>query len=610
MTRNRDMFNIADAGGNFGSLSLSHKFIGKPMSGSNIELPQFSLTGGWDGNKWKNSKVEFNIRNRKKTPIKQIITSPSGKKHTFTEIKNDTGIQTTTGWIDKVTLSKGANTILGMSKQVDQFGNVVRGNNYANPDFYAYENKKSAEAAKQQTIDNLPDALKGGAVEKAMTSHKPASGPNQFEAKGGYAGIKKRNAQRRAARERSMKASLTTNPNVVFANSILSSIGKPQITTYNQRIGYGNRYTTKYTADPVDVVNDYYLKTGVIEYAKEQDPEHAKLDPKRTVTVVDKASSKRVANVWCHNNRCRTTGYSTVNTSTYKDVLISTRPKYVKMDALYGKIIDKSKEKKAKYSKYYETDPDVKVYNYYGISDESFASYEGYKQDLISTISGRRSNQEQIIDQLDLETKTLEKKDRSDSLIPELAKTNEKLDVTADELKNKIDNFNWQGKISKESFGKDEITGDSHVGHVLQSYNGEVRGGDYYVQDSGKLIRKTKRYERQLKKQIKEKTKEIDEIEVDKTEGLVDFYNDKSNKEYGKASKEYLEKSLVLTEKEREELEEARRAAGFGSHQPARRGGGGEQRGRPSLKQKSRSRRQYRNRRTRGGKNTLGGLVV
>ena len=72
--------------------------------------------------------------------IKQVITTPSGKKNTFEQIENTTGVQTTTGWIDKVTLDKGANTILGMSKQVDQFGNVVRGNNYANPDFYAYEN--------------------------------------------------------------------------------------------------------------------------------------------------------------------------------------------------------------------------------------------------------------------------------------------------------------------------------------------------------------------------------------------------------------------------------------------------------------------------------------
>tara|TARA_B100001059_G_C17829609_1_gene583709 strand:- start:3085 stop:3954 length:870 start_codon:yes stop_codon:yes gene_type:complete len=289
---------------------------------------------------------------------------------------------------------------------------------------------------------------------------------------------------------------------------------------------------------------------------------------------------------------------------------MSTRPKYVQMDALYGKIIDKSKEKKAKYGQYYETDPDIEVYNYYGISDDSFESYEGYKQNLLSTISGRRSNQEEIIKQLELDTGTIDKKDRTKNKIPTLEKTNETLDTHATELKDKIDDYDWQGKIAQESFGSDTITGDSHVGHVLQSYGGEVRGSTYYAQDVGKLIRKTKRYERQLERQIEEKSKEVEGIKLDKTKPLVEFYNDKSNKEYGEASQEYLEKSLKLTQEEREELEKARRAHAFGTGQPAvRRGGSRTSRGKPSLKDVSK-RRRYRNRRTRGGKDTLGGLVV
>ena len=614
MVSNRDMYYVGDSGNNpFGDITLNKKFKTKPMSGSNTELPKFEITGSWkaDG-KWKNDKIGFKIRRRPKTEIKQVITTPSGKKNTFEQIENTTGVQTTTGWIDKVTLDKGANTILGMSKQVDQFGNVVRGNNYAHPDFYAYENKKAAEAQKQQTFNNLPDMLKEGAVGKVMSnlSQTKSTAVNKRGISVTYGGVKKRNRQRRAAREQAMKASLKTNPNVVFANSLLASIGKAQISTYNQRIGYGTRYTTKYTADPVDVINDYYLKTGVIEYAKEQDPEHAKLDPKRTVSVVDKASSKQVAQVWCHNNRCRTTGYNTVDTSTYKDVLISTRPEYVQMDALYGKIIDKSKEKKAKYSKYYETDPDVEVYNYYGISDDSFESYEGYKQNLLSTIGGRRANQENIIKQLGIEEGTIDEKDRSGSLIPELEKTNELLDEKATGLKDKIDTYDWRGKIAKESFGSDKITGDSHVGHVLQSYGGEVRGDAYYAQDVGKLIRKTKRYEKQLEQQIEQKSEEVKGIKLDKTDSLVEFYNAKSNKEYGEASQEYLEKSLKLTQEEREELEKARQSHGWGTNQSAvRRSGPRTSRGRPSLKDVSK-RRRYRNRRTRGGKDTLGGLVV
>ena len=143
MVSNRDMYYVGDSGNNpFGDITLNKKFKTKPMSGSNTELPKFEITGSWkaDG-KWKNDKIGFKIRRRPKTEIKQVITTPSGKKNTFEQIENTTGVQTTTGWIDKVTLDKGANTILGMSKQVDQFGNVVRGNNYANPDFYAYEKK-------------------------------------------------------------------------------------------------------------------------------------------------------------------------------------------------------------------------------------------------------------------------------------------------------------------------------------------------------------------------------------------------------------------------------------------------------------------------------------
>jgi len=616
-----DMYYVGNSGSNpFGDITLSKKSKTKPMSGSNPELPKFEITGGWraDG-KWKNDSIGFKIRRRPKTEIKQVITTPSGKKHTFKQIENTTGVQTTTGWIDKVTLDKGANTILGMSEQVDQFGNVVRGNNYANPDFYAYERKK-------EKTDKINESL-GISVKKfGYNPNDPTyKQKTLYELSGGligapavnkrgisvtYAGVKKRNRMRRAARHVAKVESLNTNPNIVFANSLLAKIEKPKIGVYKKRIGYGTRYTSEYTAEPIDVINDYYLKTGVIEYAKEQDPEHAKLDPERTVTIVDVASSKQVPIYWTHNGRRRRTGYRTVDTSTYKDVLMSTRPKYVQMDALYGKIIDKSKEKKSKYGQYYETDPDIEVYNYYGISDDSFESYEGYKQNLLSTISGRRSNQEEIIKQLELDTDTIDKKDRTKNKIPTLEKTNETLDTHATELKDKIDDYDWQGKIAQESFGSDTITGDSHVGHVLQSYGGEVRGSTYYAQDVGKLIRKTKRYERQLERQIEEKSKEVEGIKLDKTEPLVEFYNDKSNKEYGEASQEYLEKSLKLTQEEREELEKARRAHAFGTGQPAvRRGGSRKSRGKPSLKDVSK-RRRYRNRRTRGGKDTLGGLVV
>ena len=279
------------------------------------------------------------------------------------------------------------------------------------------------------------------------------------------------------------------------------------------------------------------------------------------------------------------------------------------MDALYKKIIDKSKEKKKKYGTYYQLDADTPDYAYYGISDDSFASYESYKQNLISSIDARRENQEYIIQDIGTDTKSIDKKDRSNKLIPELEKTAETLDAKASTLKQQVADFDWQSKIRKETFGSDTITGDSHVGYVLGTYDGQVRGGNYYVQDVGRLIKKTKQYEEEMELQIKDKTKEIEDIKPDQTEGLVDFYTDVRDEEYAKASKTYLTKSLDLTRKEREQLEKSRKAQAFGSNTPAISINKPQQsKGRPSLK--SFSRKQYNNNRTRGGQNTLGGLVI
>jgi hypothetical protein len=98
-------------------------------------------------------------------------------------------------------------------------------------------------------------------------------------------------------------------------------------------------------------------------------------------------------------------------------------------------------------------------------------------------------------------------------------------------------------------------------------------------------------------------------MEPDKTEGLVDYYSDVRTEEETKASEDYLSKSLDLTMEERKQLEQSRKAQMFGSNAPARSAYTPTQsRGRPSLK--SFSKRQYKNRRTRGGKNTFGGLVI
>ena len=91
---------------------------------------------------------------------------------------------------------------------------------------------------------------------------------------------------------------------------------------------------------------------------------------------------------------------------------------------------------------------------------------------------------------------------------------------------------------------------------------------------------------------------------------MVDYYTDTTDKEYAVASEDYLSKSLKLTQEEREELERARQAQAFTTNQPAQQHKKHTSRGRPSLKDKSKSNRQYKNTRTRGGQNTFGGLVI
>ena len=89
-----------------------------------------------------------------------------------------------------------------------------------------------------------------------------------------------------------------------------------------------------------------------------------------------------------------------------------------------------------------------------------------------------------------------------------------------------------------------------------------------------------------------------------------ELYTDKTDKEYEIANKDYLSKSLALTKEDRAELEYQRRSQGMGNNQEAQQYKVSSSRGRPSLKQKSQSSSQYKNKRTRGGRNNLGGLVI
>ena len=204
---------------------------------------------------------------------------------------------------------------------------------------------------------------------------------------------------------------------------------------------------------------------------------------------------------------------------------------------------------------------------------------------------------------------------------------------------------------AKSWLGSSTIQGDSFVGEVLQEMGG-IRGGAYWTQDVKKLNIKTRAHEKTIKGKLETKRKTLIDLRseqaelkashdalrpqisaaVDKGTKFGDISYDDAlaktltsssqslyDKNYEVALKdveiEYLEKSLVKTEKERKDLEKQRQRreyeqVGGTVHNVSLRGVQSRS-ARPSLKSFSR-----RNtggggqKKTRGGQSTLGGLVI
>ena len=517
---------------------------------------------------------------------------------------------------------------------------LIRGKNYANIDYPSYEyqdmkTKKAAEAAKILTTEKKETAnklyeLTGGLLGEAppivttgnnVSSDSDATfNVNTGEVEGDIGGLiagKGRSygksysgskASRRASRYWNQAQAFKKDPLVHAANSIQAKLGRSPIVDTWRRIGYGSRQEqVNYKIPAKNIITDYHTKTGLISWAKTIDPEHASINPTKIISVVD--TPKKVTKSFSV-----TTGkyVTTVRDATYKDVSVSNYGNEgVKMDMLYDKVMKKSKEKKTKYKTYYDTQADVQDYNYYAVGDEDFAAFKEHKDYLLGDISYRRSNQKEIIDRLKLDAKTIEQKDRSESIIPTLESDIDTLDTKSTVIKKQLGEHDWQKGISQDAFGTDTIQGESHVSGVLDSYGGQVRGGNYYVQDVGHLIKNTKEYESELKTEIKQHASQIESIEPDETDSLVDYFNDKSTKENAIASKDYLTKSLELTKEDRIKLERARDASAYGGNQQSTRARPKQSRGKPNpRKRSSQGGGQYKNTRTRGGQNNLGGLVI
>lgn len=202
-----------------------------------------------------------------------------------------------------------------------------------------------------------------------------------------------------------MQWTLKNDPTVVEANRLLADLGKPQIGMSVRRRRRG-RYDVRMTGDPLKTIEDYHKQKNIIDWGKKVGG--LALDPKRKVTVVATSTPRRVARIWCHNNRCRTTGYDTVYDKTYKDVLATSRPKGERWNLLQRKLEKEADAKKERYVKLYKPiDVDLREklktaqgeektqienqlnyvrYSYYGIADKELAESEKYKSNLITGI--------------------------------------------------------------------------------------------------------------------------------------------------------------------------------------------------------------------------------
>jgi hypothetical protein len=372
---------------------FENPFAGKPVQDD--RLPDFEISGSFTSKGYNVKDVKFDFTEGKGDNI-SIAYGRGSRRANMT----------------RSTLEKSRATLIGMAPQENKLGQEVQGFNFANVNYTnAVQNNKDLQEAKRfygvgsvgvdkrtqfknnqkkvqaildarVTVASLPDALKGGAVEDAI-KNKPYEQTEQQKINQANTNARLKQASRNKVKN--ALASIGTDPTIGYANEIQSKLGRAPIKVVVTRRRRG-RWNTSLSADPKSIIEDYHSKTALINWAKEVNPEHAQIDPERTVSVVDVASSKQVPIYWTHNSRRRITGYRTVNTSTYKDVLATTRPEGEKMDLLYGKIIKKSQEKKKKFSTYYETNPKLEDYNYYGITDDEFGQMDNYKSALVTNI--------------------------------------------------------------------------------------------------------------------------------------------------------------------------------------------------------------------------------
>lgn len=358
---------------------------GKPIQDS--RLPDFNVNGNWKNNVFNVNSIGFAM-------FGGSVTYDGGKK---------------TANINKKTLEKSGATLLGMAPQVNQRNQITQGFNYANPNYtnavannkniqsiksklgigsvmvdkrtQFENNKKKVDAILQARIGTTvaPD-MEGGEVDQQLND--PYYQTPEQEVVQGQINARLKQASRNKV-ERAF-ASINTDPSIIRANQIQSELGRAQIGIVVTRRRRG-RWSTALSGDPAKVIDDYNKKTAVINWAKEVDPQHAKIGEDKKNEVV-KSTSKRVPIMWTHNNNTRVVGYRTVYNNEWDMVPVKSLIKGKQMDYLYGKIMEKAEGKKKRYESFYNTNPEIGNYNYYGITDEEFGHMDEYKTSLVSNI--------------------------------------------------------------------------------------------------------------------------------------------------------------------------------------------------------------------------------
>tara|TARA_B110000467_G_C18334820_1_gene496582 strand:- start:1947 stop:4025 length:2079 start_codon:yes stop_codon:yes gene_type:complete len=335
-------------------------FVGKPVQDS--RLPDFNVMGSWgESQQQQNQRMSTNPKLSKGVDvfnINSINFAMFGGSVTY-------GGGTRTANISEKTLEKSGATLIGMAPKADNFGNIVQGFNYANPNYRKVSGANVVKTTKKEqfanALDNatrvashdaknriygavsLPQSLQGGIIDGILNDPNYKTPLEQANADASSSRVKQASKNKIQLAE----WGLTRDPTIVLANQIQSELGRDPITNIVTRRRRG-RWDTSLSEDPIKVIRDYNKKKTVIDWAKNTNPD-LQIDPERKVRVVDVKSSEQVATYWTHNGRSRKTGTKTVDTSTYKNILATELPKGDQMDMLYEKIETEAKEKKKKY---------------------------------------------------------------------------------------------------------------------------------------------------------------------------------------------------------------------------------------------------------------------